>query len=214
MKHHSLSIVTLLLLTACAKDPTADKPKATVSAALSTASNSPGAAAAIVPLHFSGADSKLTFVGAKLTGQHDGSFASFTGTLNLVNGDFTKSSVNVEVDMMSVSADVAKLTGHLKSPDFFDVAKFPKATFQSTSIAPLPNTPSATHTVTGNLSLHGVTRAISFPATLRGGATGVEVQSEFGINRKDFGIVYPGMPDDLIKDEVLLKLTIKAKSQP
>jgi polyisoprenoid-binding protein YceI len=60
------------------------------------------------------------------------------------------------------------------------------------------------------LQLHGVTKSISFPATIKVGGDAVEVDAEFAINHKDFGIVYPGMPDDLIKDDVLLKLRIRA----
>jgi polyisoprenoid-binding protein YceI len=60
------------------------------------------------------------------------------------------------------------------------------------------------------LQLHGVTKSISFPTTIKVGGGGVEVDAEFAINRKDFGIVYPGMPDDLIRDDVLLRLHIRA----
>jgi polyisoprenoid-binding protein YceI len=69
----------------------------------------------------------------------------------------------------------------------------------------------ATHTITGNLEMHGVTKSISFPATIKFAPEAVDASSEFVINRKDFGIVYAGAADDLIKDEVALKLTIHAK---
>jgi len=65
--------------------------------------------------------------------------------------------------------------------------------------------------VTGNLELHGVTKSITFPATITVQGDTVAVKAEFAINRKDFGIVYPGKPDDLIKDDVLLRLNISAK---
>ena len=110
----------------------------------------------------------------------------------------------------SVATDQEKLDGHLKSPDFFDVAKFPKATFESTKIVKGGDN-GATHTVTGNLTLHGVTKSIVFPAKIAIAGDTVTVDADFGINRKDFGIVYPGKADDLIKDEVLMKLAIKAK---
>jgi len=98
----------------------------------------------------------------------------------------------------------------LKSPDFFDVEKFPKAKFVSTAIKAGGDN-GATHTVTGNLELHGVTKAITFPAQIKVDPDAVSVVAEFSINRKDFSIVYPGMPDDLIKDDVLLKLSLHAK---
>jgi polyisoprenoid-binding protein YceI len=67
--------------------------------------------------------------------------------------------------------------------------------------------------VTGNLTLHGVTKAITFPATIRVTPTGFEVDAEFTINRKDFGIVYAGQQDDLIRDDVVIKLNIRASKK-
>ncbi len=153
------------------------------------------------------ATSKVQWVGSKVTGKHEGGFKSFTGTASLVD-PLEKSSVNVEIDTDSLYSDNEKLSGHLRSPDFFDVASFPKATFASTEIK--KGGEGGSHTVTGNLTLHGVTKTITFPATLRATAEGVEVDAEFAINRKDFGIVYAGKQDDLIRDDVVIKLSIRA----
>ena len=190
----------------CNADPAKGKAQATAAEPVAAAA----APAAAVKYPFSNADSKLEFVGAKVTRKHDGSFQTFTGSVNVVDGDPTKSSVTTEVDVASLKTDEEKLTNHLKTADLLDAAKYPKATFTSTSIK-AGGEQGATHTVTGNLQLHGVTKSISFPATIKLGATAVEVSAEFAINRKDFGVVYPGMPDDLIKDQVLLKLQIQAK---
>ena len=192
----------------CNNDPSKDKSKAQVSEAVTT----PQAAAPKGAVHFAfGApDSKVTWVGAKITKKHDGSFGAFTGSIDVVDADPTKSTVTVDIDTSTLSADDPKLTGHLKSADFFDVAKFPHAKFGSTQIK-AGGENGATHTVAGNLELHGVTKAISFPATIRLVGDGADVDAEFGINRRDFNIVYPGMPDDLIKDQVLIKLTVRAK---
>jgi polyisoprenoid-binding protein YceI len=130
--------------------------------------------------------------------------------VTLVENNPEKSSVSATIDVGSLKADEEKLTGHLKTPDLLDVAKFPQATFTSTAIK-AGGDKGATHTVTGNLQLHGVTKSISFPATIKVGSERVDVDAEFSINRKDFGIVYPGMPDDLIKDDVLVVLQIHAK---
>ena len=64
------------------------------------------------------------------------------------------------------------------------------------------------YTVLGNLDFHGVTKSISFPATIALPANRVTVSAEFVINRKDFGVVYPGMPDNLIRDDVVLSIHI------
>jgi polyisoprenoid-binding protein YceI len=188
----------------CNTDPGKGKAQATVGSAAAPVT---APAAGAVNYTFSNVGSKFEFVGAKVTAKHEGSFAAFRGTIALVDGDPTKSSVTAEVDIASLTVDPAKLAGHLKSPDFFDAEKFPKAKFASTAIKAGGDN-GATHTVTGNLELHGVTKAITFPAKIKVEPAGVSVDAEFVINRKDFAIVYPGKPDDLIKDDVLIKLSL------
>jgi polyisoprenoid-binding protein YceI len=152
--------------------------------------------------------STIGFVGSKVTASHEGLVNRFTGTVNLPE-DPTQASIVVEMDMTSVTADNERLTGHLQSPDFFDTATYPTASFVSSAItagAPAP----ATHTITGAFTLHGVTREISFPATVTIAPEAVTAVAEFSINRSDFGIVYTGMADDLIREGVLIKLNITA----
>lgn len=205
--HSFLAVSTLALaLVACDDNPSKGKTQAAAAEPVAAAA----APASGVKYAFSNVDSKIDYVGAKVTRKHDGSFRTFTGTVNLVDDNPAASSVSTEIDVASITSDDEKLTGHLKSADLLDVAKFPKATFSSTSIK-AGGDKGATHTVTGNLQLHGVTKSISFPATIKAGGGAVDVDAEFAINRKDFGIVYPGMPDDLIKDDVLLKLHIRAR---
>jgi polyisoprenoid-binding protein YceI len=208
MKIPSLMAVSTLLLAvaACDNNPAKDKAQAKAAEPVAAAA----APASAVKYTFSNADSKIDFVGAKVTGKHDGSFQTFTGTVNLVDNNPEKSSVSMEIDVASIKADDEKLTGHLKTPDLLDVAKYPKATFTSTAIK-AGGDKGATHSVTGNLQLHGVTKSITFPATIKTAGDAVDVDAEFAVNRKDFGIVYPGMPNDLIKDDVLLKLRVRAK---
>jgi polyisoprenoid-binding protein YceI len=207
----ALSIVTTcFVLMACDNEPGEGKTAAEVSAPVVAPAAAPAPVGAAT-YAFSQDGSTLAFVGAKITGKHDGDFKVFSGTITVPEGDITKGSVALEVDTTSVVTDTEKLTTHLKSPDFFDVAKFPKATFTSTSVA-ADTSKGGTHVITGNLDLHGVTKSISFPATVRVTATGAEADAEFAINRKDFAIVYAGMPDDLIKDDVLMKISLRAKA--
>jgi len=191
-------------IAACDNKPSENKSIATVSEPAAAAPQAKGVVYKIGP-----GDSKIEFVGAKVTGKHEGSFSVFTGTVTIPGGDPLKGSVAVEIDSASLKSDSEKLTGHLKSADFFDVAKYPKARFTSTAVK-AGGDKGASHTISGNLELHGVTKGITFPANIKTVGDKVEVDAEFGINRKDFGIVYPGMPDDLIKDEVLIKLTVRA----
>lgn len=199
--------ISLFVLGACNNNPVENKPVATVGQAAVVSDTKPEGAATYA---FSEQGSQFQFVGAKVTGKHDGGFGKFAGKINSDPTDLTKSSVKAEIETASITSDTEKLTGHLKSPDFLDVDKFPKAVFQSTQVVS-GGAAGATHTITGNLELHGVTKSISFPATITATGDTVTVKSEFGINRKDFGIVYPGKPDDLIKDEVLIRLNLVAK---
>jgi polyisoprenoid-binding protein YceI len=193
-------------LTAC-EDPSKKQPTAAVGpAATSTAGPS---AAASETLSFSNQNSKIAFVGSKVSGSHEGTLEKFRGTIRLAGGKVEGSSVEGEIEMDSVKVEPDKLLGHLKSPDFFDVARFPKATFKSTEIK-AGGAGGATHTVTGNLNLHGKEKSISFPATIAVSDAEASTKAEFAINRKDFDIVYPGMPNDLIRDGVVLKLDIHA----
>lgn len=198
----------LLLAAACSGGPEA--PRAQTGAAVAPQPQTPQSEGLRVTLPFDHRASKIAWTGAKVTGTHDGTFDTFTGSIDLVDGDPTRSSVRVEIDMASVTSDNDRLTGHLKSPDLFDVARYPNARFVSTAIR-AGATGGATHTVTGNLELHGVTRAITFPATIRVQSQQVEVDAAFSINRREFGINYPGMPNDLIRDDVSLRLTIRAR---
>jgi polyisoprenoid-binding protein YceI len=195
---------------ACNNDPAKGKTRAAVGEATATSQQTLQAPANGANYSFSQAGSSVDFVGAKVTKKHDGKIGAFNGVVQLIENDPVKSSVRVELDLDSLSVDEPKLAKHLKSPDFFDVAKFPKASFQSTSIK-AGGENGATHTVTGNLDLHGVKKQISFPARIKVNPERVQVEAEFAINRKDFGINYPGMADDLIKDDVLILLKLDAK---
>lgn len=150
-------------------------------------------------------DSKIGFVGAKkVGGSHDGEFNGFAGELVVADGKLAATSVEIQTD--SMVTDDTKLTGHLKTADFFDVAQYPTATFQSTSIEPDGDNVE----VTGNLTLHGVTKSISFPAKVAVADDKVTLTSEFSINRLDFKIQSPGATDNAIQDKVLIKLDIQA----
>lgn len=205
------AVLALTTFAACNNNPAQGVPKAGTSAPV-IASALPSPPSGAKSLAFSQANSKIEFVGAKITGKHDGSFSSFSGMVNLVDGAPHKSSVSVDIQMNSLTSDAEMLTTHLKGKDFFDVEKFPKSRFVSTSIASAPNEQPGVYSVTGTLEMHGVSKSITFPATIDVSGASVRVKAEFAINRKDFGVVYPGKPDDLIKDDVLIRLNIAAAS--
>lgn len=154
-------------------------------------------------------NSKIGFVGSKVTGSHIGGFKTFSGHFTVKDGAPVGNDHKVVIEMESTFSDAEKLTGHLKSPDFFDVEKFPQSTFDVTELKKDSDTQ---YTVSGNFTLHGVTKNISFPATVTTASETVKINSKFDINRKDFGIVYPGKTDDLIRDEVIIELDLEAKA--
>jgi len=104
----------------------------------------------------------VEWTGAKVTGKHEGSFTGFTGAIDVVDGAVEKSRVTVDIDTNTLTTDQEKLVCHLKSPDFFDVAKCPKATFVSTSIVAGGEKGGVAHHHR-NLELHGVKKSDQLP---------------------------------------------------
>ena len=200
------TLFALLLVCACATNPASEQPRAVTGNAAPSSGSSPagqGAKYTITP-----ENSKITFVGSKVTGSHNGGFEKFSGTVDF-NGQPENSKVSITIDTDSITTDTPDLTKHLKTADFFDVAKYPQAKFESTEIK-AGGDKGASHTVTGNLQLHGVTKAVTFPATIAVSPDAITVNSTFSINRKDFGINYAGAADNLIRDDVVLTLNIRA----
>ena len=194
--------VTAVIVTGC-KDPGAEVTAAAVEAPAQQQAPAATTKEGVTSLAISPSNSKIQFVGAKVTASHDGGFTDFAGKVELAD-PIENSQIELTIQTASLYADKEKLTKHLKSPDFFDVAQYPTATFRSTTI----KKDGDGHTITGDLTLHGVTKSISFPATIKASDGKIDANAEFSINRKDFGIVYPGMPDDLIRDLVVIKLSL------
>lgn len=209
-----LPLLALLAFAGCA-DPTKDKAAAVitdvpaappVSPAASTAAGSTPAAPAPAGAWVA-ATGTVGFHAAKVTKTHDAVFGQSSFSVQLAGAEVT--GVKVDVAVGSVKTDSAKLDTHLLTGDFFDVANLPTATFQSTEIrAGAPSGTAlegATHTVAGDLTIHGVTRHIEIPAVIKHEGAGIVGTTEFGIHRQDFGITYPGKTDDLIADGVLIR---------
>lgn len=183
-----------LLLGGCAENPADSKPTAVVSSATAAPA---GGQIAGVKYAITPDTSKVEFVGSKVTGSHSGGFTQFKGEIGVVDNNPEKSAVKIDIDTTSVFADDAKLTDHLKTGDFFEVDKFPQASFASTAIKKEGDK----FTMSGDLTMHGVTKQISFPAEITVAPDKVTAKSEFSINRMDFGIVYKGKADNLIRPD-------------
>jgi len=136
-------------------------------------------------------NTRLQFVCAHLGDKPDprtGTFAKFTGAVEADPATKTIKSLALEIDANSLTTEIAKLTAHLKSPDFFDVRQHPKASFVGKKVA--PGAAAGEFKVTGDLTLHGVTKEITVPVKAAFTGSGVTVASEFVIDRSEFGMKY------------------------
>jgi polyisoprenoid-binding protein YceI len=123
-----------------------------------------------------------------------GNFDKHTGTVEINDKDITKSKVDVSIDTSSINTNAQKRDEHLRSADFFDVAKYPTMTFTSKKVAKAGKDKLK---VTGDLTLHGVTKTVVLDVegpskeskdpwgNIRKGATAITK-----INRKDFGLAW------------------------
>lgn len=123
-----------------------------------------------------------------------GEFTKVSGTANADDADLTKSTLEATIDTSSIDTHNAKRDEHLRSPDFLDVAKFPSMTFKAKKIAKVGD---AHYTVTGDLTLHGVTKEVALDVegptpTVKDmmGAMRAGAHATATIKRSDFGIVW------------------------
>jgi polyisoprenoid-binding protein YceI len=118
-----------------------------------------------------------------------GTFDKFTGQAVVNEAEGALESLQVEFDATSIWTDAGqRLTDHLKSPDFFEVREYPTAKFESTRIE--ATDVAGQVRITGDLTLHGKTSEISFPATVQVSDKGLALHSQFSIQRSDFGMTY------------------------
>lgn len=157
--------------------------------------------------------SSIKWLGKKVSGEHYGDVLIKSGSLlvnegKLTGGNFVidANSINTQ-DMEGEYKD--KLDGHLRSEDFFDTANHPEVTFAITSVTDGANDGEVV--VSGNLTMRGVTKNITFDATVTEvSETSVRANADFNIARKDWGVSYAGQADDLISEEFNLKIDLVA----
>lgn len=145
-----------------------------------------------------------------------GEFEKVTGRLNLDEKDITKSSVEATIDATSINTRDEKRDEHLKSPDFFDVQKYPTLTFRSTKVEKAGK---GRLKVTGNLTLRGITRPVVLdvegPTTAvkdPWGNTKIGASATTRVNRQDFGLKWNKALEAggvLIGDDVKIALDLQ-----
>ncbi len=145
-----------------------------------------------------------------------GRFTVFSGQLSLDEADVTNSKIEATIDAASIDTREAQRDAHLKSPDFFDVEKFPTLTFKSTRVTRRGDEELV---VEGDLTIHGVTRTAKFnvegptaPAKDPWGNTRVGVSATTKISRKDYGLTWNAALETggiLVGEEVTITLEVE-----
>jgi polyisoprenoid-binding protein YceI len=166
------------------------------------------------------ANSTLAWTGSEgfafnLDHAHNGLINITKGNLqaadNSINGSFEIDIKSLKVLDIKKEASNKKLTTHLLSVDFFEADKFPTANFEIVSTTP---TVADSVSVTGNLTLKGVTKSIVFPANITKSDSSISATAKFYINRKDWGMHYrteDSFGDEIIRPEILIEFNILAK---
>jgi len=144
-----------------------------------------------------------------------GRFNTMEGTFTIDRDDPSASSINITIEAESVDTNNSGRDRHLKGPDFFDARQFPKISFVSTGIEKASED---TWNVTGDLTLHGVTKTITVPVEITGvrdtGRQGVKggIATEFRIKRSDFGMT-TYVAEGGLGDEVALMIGVEGAKQ-
>lgn len=220
----SLSAVAVLAFASCNNTPDATKAEAKDAVAVQDST------AKAAGWNVNVSESKIEWIGSKPIGQHNGTINLKDGSLNVENGKLTGGNFTIDMNSIAVlditdSAKNAALVSHLKGTgdpqaedDFFNVKKFPEGKFVITGVADATDADKtklkdATHVISGNLTLKGIEKNISFPAKVTVTETGAEAYSEMNIDRTNWNIVYNSdetVKDKFINKDINLKLTVKA----
>ena len=148
-----------------------------------------------------------------------GAFRKFEGTIDAEDEAFSGASVSFSIDADSIDTNQADRDGHLKSPDFFDAATYPKITFISTGFE---KTSDDEYALTGNLTIKGVTKAVTLKVEHGGTASdpwgnykaGFDVEGK--INRKDFGLTWSAVTEAgsiVVGDEIKVHASVQFVKQ-
>jgi polyisoprenoid-binding protein YceI len=144
-----------------------------------------------------------------------GTFQKFSGTVVYDPANPAASSAKAEIDASSIYTANDKRDAHLKSPDFFDVAKYPTLTFESTKVTKDGDKLK----IEGNLTMHGVTKPVTLEGDFMGsgpamGGQRAGFEASAKVDRKDFGIIWNKVVDQgtMLGDDVEIRLAVEAMS--
>jgi polyisoprenoid-binding protein YceI len=165
---------------------------------------------------FDPARSKIAFQLRHLLGTARGEFHKFTGTIDFDREHPERSTVTAAIQVASIDTKIAKRDQHLRSADFFDTAKFPEITFRSRAVK---RTGADSGDITGDLTMHGITRPITLHVKLASPITGDSLPARTRwqvttdpIHRKDFNLVFSGSTEAIsgIGQDVMPAIEIEA----
>jgi polyisoprenoid-binding protein YceI len=161
-------------------------------------------------------ESVVAWTGSSVKGKHEGYAYISKGELMIENGQLIGGTV--EMDMNKIEGPGHgrgnNLINHLKGPDFFDVKKFPFSTIVITKVAAING---ENKTVTGNLTIKGITHPVTFPAKIEVKGGIVKANGKLVIDRTDWGIsynsgkFYDNLADKTISDSIEFNINIVAK---
>jgi polyisoprenoid-binding protein YceI len=172
--------------------------------------------AAVRTLTIDAAHSEVVFQVRHLVTKVRGRFREFDGTVQVDEQQPAQSAVNVTIQASSIDTAQPDRDAHLRSADFFAVDQFPTLTFASTAVTKKSD---ESFDVTGNLTIHGVTRQVVLPMTFLGtakdpwGNQRYGFEAELTLNRKDYGLTWNAALETggfLVGDEVKISLQIQA----
>jgi polyisoprenoid-binding protein YceI len=158
-------------------------------------------------LRFTNSGSTVEFTVIKKEVPQSGGFRKFAGTISLPGGDFAKARLTAEIRTDSLDAQNDRLNPLFRSPDVFDVDRYPTATLVSTGVRPVRGDSGVTHLLTADLTLHGVTKKVTIPVRVSRTEFGLTLSGKFTVQRKEFGMT---SGEGQVKDDVTLRLMLRA----
>ena len=164
-------------------------------------------------------NSSAAFVCKHVLSKVRGMFAQPSGTVLLDEATPANSQINATIAVNSITTGVEERDTHLKSPDFFDVAKYPAITFVSTDVS---RSSATSYSVTGNLTMHGVTKPVTLAVTAsppfnHAGGIRRGIDATTSVNRKDFGLrwEFPGEGAGVVVgDNIQITISAELVLQP
>lgn len=207
MKYLSfIAIVSIALLASCTKAPKSQK------AEVKDAEKEQTKAGTTFSLD--AAKTAVKWIGTKVTGQHNGTIIVKEGKLitqgnEVVGGECIIDMNSIQCLDLQPGKGKEDLEKHLKSPDFFDVAKYPTAKLVITEVKKEPNG-QYSHRVKANLTMKDITKSIEFGANITVNENTITAVSNFNIDRTQWGVNYEGKKDNLIRKEINFDINLIA----